>query len=596
MGPSTQAFGNSSVALGAEAAARSSYGIAIGYKAKSTKYTNFANLGLGSQEIEEFGDNYSIAIGVESITKGINAVSLGRKATAYNHSISIGTESRSGDVRIYNAIALGNNSRALNTSSLAIGYGAEALQTSTISIGTGSYAGGSGSGNHGYDREFINAVAIGNTATAKGKNSLSLGTDSYVLDGSDNSIAIGNNAKITGNYATYEDANQNSVNSLAIGSDATVHLLKNSIAIGKSAKATNIGYVGDTGDTIAIGTESYAEAAQSMAIGYKSKSTDDSIAIGTEAGVYGIRSIAIGSGAIAANLKDNGVRDDIKSGTMSLESIAIGYNALASTNNSIAIGTNACKLGGGYLSDSTFVCLGANSGPGGQYDGGQQNYYNNTIPGEHIFIGSNSYYNSAAAVLEVHNVNDAVNLRHEGGSSNFSRTAVVINGNLIVKGRVFAAVGADAAEQPALFFKNKDDSAVRVAGVNGDDMQKFYYHPGLIETYIGGNPYYSDRRLKYVGNENTSGLDKIRQLKVFNYTFKKDEKKTPHVGVIAQDLQKIFPDAVSKAKDGFLKIRFEDMFYAMINAIKELDAKYKAQEQRINELEKRIEQLEAKIK
>ena len=89
-----------------------------------------------------------------------------------------------------------------------------------------------------------------------------------------------------------------------------------------------------------------------------------------------------------------------------------------------------------------------------------------------------------------------------------------------------------------------------------------------------------------------------------------DEKKTPHVGVIAQDLQKIFPDAVKKGVDGFLSIRFEDMFYAMINAIKELDAKYmaqeqqikeldakyKAQEQKINELEKCIKQLEAKIK
>ena len=106
----------------------------------------------------------------------------------------------------------------------------------------------------------------------------------------------------------------------------------------------------------------------------------------------------------------------------------------------------------------------------------------------------------------------------------------------------------------------------------------------------------SDRRLKYVGKENTSGLDKIRQLKVFNYTFKKDEKKIPHVGVIAQDLQKVFPDAVKKGVDGFLTIRMEDMFYAVINAIKELDAKYQAQEKRINELEQRIERLESKLK
>ena len=116
------------------------------------------------------------------------------------------------------------------------------------------------------------------------------------------------------------------------------------------------------------------------------------------------------------------------------------------------------------------------------------------------------------------------------------------------------------------------------------------------DLYVGGNRIASDRRLKNVGKEFTSGLDKIRLLRVFNYTFKNDERKTPRVGIIAQDLQKVFPDAVKKGVDGFLTIRMEDMFYAVINAIKELDIKYQAQEKRINELEKRIEQLEAKIK
>ena len=102
----------------------------------------------------------------------------------------------------------------------------------------------------------------------------------------------------------------------------------------------------------------------------------------------------------------------------------------------------------------------------------------------------------------------------------------------------------------------------------------------------------SDRRLKYVGKENTSGLDKIKQLKVFNYTFKKDEKKTPHVGVIAQDLQKVFPDAVTKAKDGFLRIRFEDMFYAMINAIKELDSRITALEKENQQMSEILKQVQ----
>ena len=60
-------------------------------------------------------------------------------------------------------------------------------------------------------------------------------------------------------------------------------------------------------------------------------------------------------------------------------------------------------------------------------------------------------------------------------------------------------------------------------------------------------------------------------------------------------MQKVFPDAVKKGKDGFLTIRFEDMFYAMINAIKELDTRITALEKENQELKVRLEKLEAKI-
>ncbi len=94
---------------------------------------------------------------------------------------------------------------------------------------------------------------------------------------------------------------------------------------------------------------------------------------------------------------------------------------------------------------------------------------------------------------------------------------------------------------------------------------------------INGKTYYmqSDKRLKSLQGENTDGIDKISGIKVYNYIYKNDGNKTPHVGVTAQDLQKIFPNAVAKNEEGYLQIRFEDMFYAMINSIKELDRRTK---------------------
>jgi prepilin-type N-terminal cleavage/methylation domain-containing protein len=100
------------------------------------------------------------------------------------------------------------------------------------------------------------------------------------------------------------------------------------------------------------------------------------------------------------------------------------------------------------------------------------------------------------------------------------------------------------------------------------------YIPGSLE--VSGTAVTSDKRLKNIKGENTSGLEKIKQIKVFNYTLKDDKEKTPRVGVIAQDLQKIFPDAVSKGYEGFLAVRTEDILYALVNAVKELDKKIDA--------------------
>ena len=113
-----------------------------------------------------------------------------------------------------------------------------------------------------------------------------------------------------------------------------------------------------------------------------------------------------------------------------------------------------------------------------------------------------------------------------------------------------------------------------------------YYGNGITDEYavsytdlMGKKDEYfpmlksSDIRLKTNISDNNDGLDKLLQLKPYNYTYKADLLGIPQVGVIAQDLQKIFPNSVTKGKDGFLRIRWDEMFYAMINAIKTLGVK-----------------------
>ncbi|MGM9993708.1 MAG: tail fiber domain-containing protein [Candidatus Avigastranaerophilus sp.] len=103
---------------------------------------------------------------------------------------------------------------------------------------------------------------------------------------------------------------------------------------------------------------------------------------------------------------------------------------------------------------------------------------------------------------------------------------------------------------------------------------------------------FSDARLKNISGDNTAGLKEINALEVKNFTFKNDKEKTPHVGVIAQQLMKVFPNSVTKGKDGYYRIRTEEIFYAMVNSIKELCVQIQEITAKVTGLDKRLQKLE----
>lgn len=130
----------------------------------------------------------------------------------------------------------------------------------------------------------------------------------------------------------------------------------------------------------------------------------------------------------------------------------------------------------------------------------------------------------------------------------------------------------------------------------GDYRDNNRTHIHFTDPTKGNDPKshkYSDLRLKNIGEEFTLGLDGLNKLKFYNFTFKNDKNKTPHVGVIAQDLQKVFPNAVTKDDKGFLLIRWDEMFYSALNAIKELNTQIIAITENIQTITKDITDLKA---
>ena len=83
----------------------------------------------------------------------------------------------------------------------------------------------------------------------------------------------------------------------------------------------------------------------------------------------------------------------------------------------------------------------------------------------------------------------------------------------------------------------------------------------------------SDIRLKNITDIFAGGLSELNRINVYNFTFKSDKNKVPQVGVIAQDLKKVFPASVSKDEAGYYQIRWDEMLYSAINAIKEINDK-----------------------
>jgi len=94
--------------------------------------------------------------------------------------------------------------------------------------------------------------------------------------------------------------------------------------------------------------------------------------------------------------------------------------------------------------------------------------------------------------------------------------------------------------------------------------------------------YTSDERAKTNIEEIKDSLTKIDTLRGVEFDWKKDN--VHDVGVIAQDVQKVIPEATSLRTDGFLGVNYDKIIPLLINCIKEL-------KQEVNQLKDEIKKV-----
>lgn len=364
---------------------------------------------------------------------------------------------------------------------------------------------------------------------------------------------------------------------------------------------------------IGAGAGEKASGSRNTAVGYQAgyeNSGSVNVFVGANAGRTGSGSYNVGIGYDA--LRSVSGDYNVAIGTGALKNLTTGsYNT--------AIGYNACQY---VTTGSHKTCIGYNSGPGantqtsymsetGSWSRGQtvSDYLGSKTDNlERTYIGGRPYNYGGDAVMEIHNVGGTnSNLINNPGVK--SNTTTVINGNLIVRGRAMMTIGSklwsfvevdpkgSSAEHSMGYYSNNNVGTI-LAG-NQQDYTVCYdtkVNTGILPVKLKGgvclDSTSSDRRLKNIGTRSIAGLKELNQLKIYDYTFKNDKSKHSQIGVMAQDLQKVFPNSVFEGPDGYLRIRWDEMFFASINAIKELDRKIVSLVNRATKVETQIARLE----
>jgi hypothetical protein len=72
------------------------------------------------------------------------------------------------------------------------------------------------------------------------------------------------------------------------------------------------------------------------------------------------------------------------------------------------------------------------------------------------------------------------------------------------------------------------------------------------------------------------------------YNMISDNNDEFQIGLLAQEVQKVFPDLVIEDSKGILSVNYQALIPVLVNALKEIDANY-------NELEKELTKLESLI-
>ena len=182
-----------------------------------------------------------------------------------------------------------------------------------------------------------------------------------------------------------------------------------------------------------------------------------------------------------------------------------------------------------------------------------------------------------------------------------NNTQVTVPGNMVVSGTLSVRAAIDLADNDILRFGSSDDVEFFCNGSHmytdlNSGIGNWYIRDGTTTrftfddaghfTATGNITAYSDERLKDNILVIDNALEKVSQLR--GVTFNRTDTEEPHrqTGVIAQEVEKVLPEAVITADDEMQtkSVAYGNMVGLLIEAIKELKTE-------VNDLKKQLKEI-----
>jgi hypothetical protein len=640
MGGSTVASGDFSTAMGASTTASGGYSTAMGQGTSAQDYGTIA-IGIFNKTKEASNPNqYSLQNTAFVIGNGVNndnrsnafevlfdgSTTIAGNVTApafigdgsqltnlptptVNYSditnVPLSYNENGTGIQSSNSIASGYYSRAMGNATAASGDYSTAMGNGTTANGDYSTAMGNLTFANGIVSTAMgdNTVAIGNGSTAMGFVTTASGTTATAMGGStvasgDFSTAMGASTTASGGYST----------AMGQGTSAQDY---GTIAIGifnktKEASNPNQYSLQNTAFVIGNGTDSNNRS-NAFEVLFDGSTT---IAGNVTAPAF------IGDGSQLTNLPTPTVNySDITNVPLSYNENGTGIQS----SNSIASGDYSRAMGNGTAASGNWsTAMGTQTQASGDYSTAMGTEtvangnwstaigYGTTASGNAATaMGNNNFASGVASTAMGASTTASGNVSTAMGSGTKASGIISTAMGLLTTAEDYSSftIGshnkADETPNPENFsYQN----TAFVIGNGGFDSNGNYdgHLSNAFEVLFDGTTTIagdlninSDARLKANIISLGATLSKLLQIDGKTYTMKKDANHKKKIGLLAQDIEKVFPELVTETND-IKSVNYQGLVPVLINAMKEQDDKITKQQQEIDELKTMVKQLMSK--